>query len=142
MDTEHETDLTVYSDCCYSGRWAKALDEHAEQFTNEGCYKLKKDYDPKKLLKKKGKFVRVFVYAACAHDEVATENVFTDLLKGQLPDERTFASLKKVLYGDWEEGYTAKKMRSREEREIGKDQHLTYGEAFIRDEKEVYGWKE
>ena len=54
--------------------------------TNEGgrvfYVHLKEDCDPKKLLKRKGEEVTVCIYASCAHDEVATENVFTDLLKG------------------------------------------------------------
>jgi len=55
-----------------------------------------KNPDPSKLLKKEGKEVRVRIYAACAHDEVATENVFTDLLKGQKPDYSTFKILRDI----------------------------------------------
>ena len=111
-----------------------------EQFTNYLCNKLKKDHDPSKILKKEGKRVLVRIYAACAHDEVATENVFTDLLKGQLPDKGTFAALKKVLYEDWEKGGAAKKRRK--DTKIGDGQHLTYGTTYVMDERRIKGWKE
>ena len=65
-------------------------------------------------------FCEVYIWAACAHDEVATENVFTDLLKGQLPGGDGFHKLDKL-----------KDM----EAEIGEDQTLTYGEKrFGKDE--------
>jgi len=84
MDPEYKNWLRIYSDCCYSGKWAMQLTEHQEQFENKYAFKinLKKDHDPEKVLKKRGKSVILNIYAACAHDEVATENVFTDLLKG------------------------------------------------------------
>ena len=68
--------------------------------------KLKKDGDPEKILKKKGKKVTVYIYASCAEDEVATENVFTTLLKGQKPDDDSFYKLKTILYdpdNEWKE---------------------------------------
>ena len=124
MDPKHYTFLKIYSDCCYSGNWVKQLEDHQEQFEEEfsgipNYDKIKKDHQPSKLLKSEGKHVRVEIYAACAHDEVATENVFTDLLKGQKPGCTTFKILKNIKYGkgDWKG----------KEREIGEEQHLAYG---------------
>ena len=69
----------------------------------------------------KGNGASVHIYAACAHDEVATENVFTDPLKGQKPDCDTFKILKDIR--DGEGGWKGK------DGEIGEGQHLTYGYA-------------
>jgi len=98
--------------------------------------------DPSKLLKLKGIGANILIYAACAHDEVATENVFTDLLKGQKPDERTFYVLEQLAYP---ERYLTEEEKAKyhsldakgkekfkfEKQEIGVDQHLTYGIAII-----------
>ena len=50
----------------------------------------------------------VVIWAACAKDEVATETVFSSLLKGQLPGYGTFEKLKrldeKVIHEDQETG--------------------------------------
>ena len=98
--------------------------------------------DPTKILKGNGKMIGIHIYAACAHDEVATENVFTDLLKGQKPDERTFYVLEQLAYP---ERYLTEEEKAKyhsldakgkekfkfEKQEIGVDQHLTYGDASI-----------
>lgn len=86
--------LTIYADCCYSGNWCRILEKGKVQ--------------------KKCKDLEVYIWAACAHDELATENVFTGLLKGQLPD-----------YGGFEILCDLKG------KEIGEEQTLTYAYEFI-----------
>lgn len=108
MDTSCETVLKIYADCCYSGKWAKQCKRHTEQ--TDLIKNGKEPTRPEWLLKRKGKRVGVQIYAACAHDEVATENVFTDLLKGQLPDT-----------------YGFKKLKDLKGTMIGEEQTLTYG---------------
>ena len=69
MDPGDEADeiaLMIFADCCYSGNWCRILEgKRKEKLTFDKSYNL-----------------LISIWAACAHDEVATENVFTDLLKG------------------------------------------------------------
>ena len=72
LDPKEKICLSIYADCCYSGNWCKILE--------------------KKEVQTKG-YSGISIYAACAHDEVATEGVFSRLLKGQLPDSSAFEKL-------------------------------------------------
>ena len=73
---EYEEDhyhVTIFSDCCYSGAWCSLLDKENPRYNK-----------PKALPKVK---LWLKIYAATGEDERGTEMVFTNLLKGQLPQE-------------------------------------------------------
>ena len=82
-------DLIIYADCCYAGDWCKQLEY--------------------KKVKGKCKDIRVIIWAAASYVEIGTECVFSDLLKGQLPDN-----------------YGFQKLYNLEGKVIGKNQTLTY----------------
>ena len=66
--------LRIYSDCCYSGKWVELLEKgRVTMRTN----------------------MSLMVYSSCAEDELATEQVFADLLKDQIPDYKN-ADFKKL----------------------------------------------
>ena len=66
------------------------------------------------------------IWAACAHDEVATEMVFTKLLKGQLPDSDGFPKLRQILFENPDDDISKWKKKDCLQRFIGKDQILSY----------------
>ena len=65
--------LIIYADCCYSGQW---------------CEMLKK-----KEVQVKCKNITLDIWAAADYDQLGTEMVFSNLLKGQLPDSDGFCKL-------------------------------------------------
>ena len=58
--------VTIYADCCYSGQWCEMLKE--------------------KKLQGKCDRIELKIWAAADYDQLGTEMVFSNLLKGQLPD--------------------------------------------------------
>ena len=58
--------ITIYADCCYSGQWCEML--------------------RKKKVQAKCKWMFLRIWAAADYDQLGTEMVFSNLLKGQLPD--------------------------------------------------------
>ena len=81
--------VTIYADCCYSGQW---------------CEMLKK-----KEVQAKCKKMELMIWAAADYDQLGTEMVFSNLLKGQLPDWNGFEKLFELR-----------------DKEIGDDKTLTY----------------
>ena len=71
-NSKYRVELRIYSDCCFSGVWSKQIESN--------WYQKKIKCNGKKTFWLK-------CHSSCGADELATELVFSNLLKGEKPDK-------------------------------------------------------